>query len=622
MMKRGRSCMAAFTACAILLIFTASAYPSANAEAGRKYSVACQRLADLRKSPKKKKYRSYWIDCIRTFELVEKKYPKSPSAPEACFDRAGVYSELYQFNKLSKDIDESLRLYGKCQTAYPKHARAPEALYHVVEISLDKKKDSAGAADTYARMSTLYPDSDWTGKAKARVNPPERIARKSKNKNKRLKQEPETETQINKMPVPVIAAPGKRAPAGVVQKIRYWSGGAYTRIVIEQNSSVKFLAQELRNPDRLVFDLQNTRLDASVVKDPLPVNDGILKQVRASQYAPDIVRVVLDLASIKSYAAFPLHEPERLVIDVNGEGSRGGEVRAATDEPATEQKPEPETEQRLEPDLVPRAEPKTEPQHTVIPKMPEVKNNDGDKLSLSSQMGLKIRTIAIDAGHGGHDPGAISKSGLKEKTITLDIAKRLATLVKERLGCTIVMTRDKDVFIPLDQRPFIAKSHNADLFVSIHVNANRKRKARGIETYIQSITASDREAMATAARENAMSTKKLSELKTEVEKILAALDRDNKLEDSLQLAHAVQGSLVDTMKPVQPHVVNLGVKRAFFYVLVNTQMPSILAEVGFISNPEEEKLLKTNAYRQSIAEALYQGVKRFVESRSPQMMGI
>ena len=118
-----------------------------------------------------------------------------------------------------------------------------------------------------------------------------------------------------------------------------------------------------------------------------------------------------------------------------------------------------------------------------------------------------------------------------------------------------------------------------------------------------------------------MTTKKLSELKTEVDKILAALDRDNKLEDSLQLAHAIQGSLVDNVKPIQPQVVNLGVKRAFFYVLINTEMPSILAEVGFISNAEEEKLLKTDSYRQKIAESLYQGVKKFIDARSPQMLG-
>jgi N-acetylmuramoyl-L-alanine amidase len=128
--------------------------------------------------------------------------------------------------------------------------------------------------------------------------------------------------------------------------------------------------------------------------------------------------------------------------------------------------------------------------------------------------------------------------------------------------------------------------------------------------------------MTTAARENAMSTKRLSELKSELDRIFSDLAKDDKLEESLQLAHAIQTSLVDTIKPVQEHVVNLGVKRAFFYVLINTEMPSILAEVGFISNPDEERMLNTNAYRQSIAEALYQGVKKYVEARSPQMMGI
>jgi N-acetylmuramoyl-L-alanine amidase len=591
-------------ACAIVLFVSAPAYPSYNTEAGHKYAVASQRLADLRKSPKKKKYRSYWIDCIRTFELVEKKYPKSPSAADACFDRAETFQELYRYNKFSKDIEDSLQGYARCQAAYPKHARAPEALYHVIEIALDQKKDNALAAETFSKLSKSYPDSSWTAKAKARVLPPTQTARKRKKQ----------ESEIRKMPVPVIAAPGKTGPSSIVKKIRYWSGGAYTRIVIEQNAEVRFQAQELKRPDRLVFDLLNTRLDPSVDKDPLPVNDGILKQVRASQYAPDIVRVVLDLASIKSYAAFPLHEPDRLVIDVTGEGGRGGESRVASSDTATGQPTETAAEQ------------KTEPKGTapLLPKIPYAKNGEDNKLSLSRQLGLKIRTIAIDAGHGGHDPGAIGKSGLREKTITLDVAKRLALLVKERLGCDVVMTRDRDVFIPLEERPFIAKSKGADLFVSIHVNANRKRNARGIETYVQSLRASDREAMATAARENAMSTKKLSELKTELDRIFADLTRDDKIEESLYLADSVQGSLVSNLKPVNRHAADIKVKikRAFFYVLINTEMPSILAEVGFISNPDEEKLLKQESYRQAIAEALFKGVKLYVETRSQQIAGI
>jgi N-acetylmuramoyl-L-alanine amidase len=616
MMTRGRSCLAAFMACATSLFFAAHAYPSYNTEAGHKYAVASQRLADLKKSPKKKKYRSYWIDCIRTFELVEKTYPKSPDAGDACLDRAELYFELYKFSKFSRDLNSSLRTYASCQSSYPQHQKAAEALFHVVDISLAQKKDRPTALKTYEQLAQNYAESPWTAKARTRLGLSSKVKKK--------------EPELRPMPVPRIASPGAAKTAGVVKSIRHWSGGAYTRIVIDQTSAVRFQASELKHPDRLVFDIMNARVDASIDKGPMQVNDGILRQVRASQYAPDTVRVVLDLASLKSYAAFPLHDPERLVIDVTGEGLAAteslptGSAATGTDQTASaetvtiQQKPEPAPDDKLE-----------QPNHTTAVKRPmepaqrpAQPDNDGAKLSLSRQMGLKVRTIAIDAGHGGHDPGAIGKSGLKEKTITLDIAKRLSELVKERLGCEGIMTRGKEVFIPLDERPFIAKSKGADLFVSIHVNANRKRKARGIETYIQGLKASDREAMATAARENAMSDKRLSDLDSEIDKILKDLKQDNKLEESLQLAHTVQASLVETMKPAQGHIVNLGVKRAFFYVLINTQMPSILAEVGFISNPEEEKLLKTDSYRQAVAEALFQGVKNYVNERSPQMMGI
>lgn len=609
MMIRGRSSIAACMACFFLLVLSSPAFPSYNSEAGRQYAVASQRLADLKKSSKKKKYRSYWIDCIRTFAMVEKKYPRSPSAADACFDGASLYQELYQFSKYSRDLDSAMQSYGKCQSSYPRHAKAPEALYHVIDLSAEFQKSPSAAAKAYAKLAEVYPDSPWTGKAKIRLG----ISTRS------TKPEPE----IKKMPVPVLSARKPKTP-GVVQKIRYWSGGAYTRIVIEQNSPARFQAQELKKPDRLVFDLFNARLGSSVDKDPLSVNDGILKQVRASQYAPDIVRVVLDLASIKSYAAFPLRDPERLVIDVTGEGGRAPEMSVLSEESNTEQTAENMPEQQSGAETEKKGESKTDNPSAGIPpvKSPAVNNNDGPKLSLSNQLGLKIKTIAIDAGHGGHDPGAIGKSGLKEKTITLDVAKRLAALVKERLGCEVVMTRDRDVFIPLEQRPLIAKSKNADLFVSIHVNANRKRKARGIETYIQGLRATDRDAMATAARENATTTKTLSELDDELSKILKGLRMESNDEDSIYLAHAIQGSLVERVKPIQGHVANLGVKRAFFYVLINTGMPSILAEVGFISNPEEEKLLRMESYRQSLAEALFQGVKKYVDARSPQMMGI
>jgi len=611
MVIRGRTLLAAIVASTLLLLFSAEAFPSQNTEAGHKLTVARERLADLKRSPKKKKYRSYWMDSIRMLELVEKKYPNSPSAPEACFDRADAYLELYQFNRHSKDLDEASRGYGKCQTSYPKHERAPEALYRMIIIAREQKKDTASAMDMYKKLAEVYPDSSWTVKARSRLGI--KVAQKN---GKKKRKEPE----IRKVPETVIATPKAPKDLGTVRNVRYWSGGAYTRIVIDLDKPLKFQAHELKNPDRLVFDILSSRVSDSVEKDPLPVNDGILKQVRSSQNSPDTVRVVLDLASLKSYAAFPLHEPERLVIDVTGnsddaEDASESTVESANNEASQQAVNEEKGGEPLREESIPL---------TKIPPMqvPAGKKGSKTERALSQQMGLKIAKIAIDAGHGGKDPGAIGKSGLKEKTVTLDIAKRLSVLVKERLGCEVILTRDRDVFIELDARPAIAKTKGADLFVSIHVNANRKRKARGIETYIQSLKASDRDAMATAAFENATSMKTLGQLENELDRIVKDLYMDDKQEESLQLAHAVQASLVDKVKPVKGYRVNLGVKRAFFYVLVKTNIPSILAEVGFISNPEEEKSLKQEAYRQKIAEALFQGIKKYVESRGQQTAGI
>ena len=592
---RGRTILAAMAACSLLLLFTAEIYPSSKNEAGRTYSIAQERLADLKRSPKKRKYRSYWMDSIHLFESIEEKYPSSPQASDACFERAAAYLDLYRFNRSTKDAAEASKIYSKCQASYPGHVRAPEALYRVAAIAKGVTKQAGVPEETYRKMTEAYPGSAWTEKTRrlAGIKLATRVSSRQRGRK---------EPELTKPPEAQIETP--KGPPGTITNVRYWSGGNYTRIVVDQDKPLRFQAYELKNPNRLVFDMQHSRISDSVSKDPLPVNDGILKQVRTSQFTSNTVRIVLDLASLKSYAAFPLRDPERLVIDVTGNAT-------ADDEPADSEAAQAATG----PVPVPAVEqPPTPPAEAGA-------GRDG-KLSLSRQLGLKIRTIAIDAGHGGHDPGAIGRGGLKEKNITLDIAGRLSALVKERLGCKVVMTRDKDEFIRLEDRPAIAKTKGADLFVSIHVNANRKRKARGIETYLFSLRASDRDAMATAAFENATSTKTLSELNTELAKILKGLTNQDKEYESVELANYVQRSLIETMGPVKGRVVNLGVKRAFFYVLVNTDMPSILAEVGFISNPEEEKLLRTESYRQKIAEALFEGVRKFVESRGQQVAGL
>jgi N-acetylmuramoyl-L-alanine amidase len=581
MASGGRILFSCLLVCGLLAGGPAPSFPSSGNDAERKFTVACERLSDLKKSSRRKKYRSSWVDCARTFEQVEKRYPSSPAAADACYERASLYLDLYQISRFTRDVSEASKLFAHCQAAYPKHARAPEASYRLIGIAVDYRRDTTSAVKTYEKLAAEYPRSAWTDRARDRLG---------------LKKPEKRRETVIKTAVP------ENAPAGTVTGIRHWSGGAFTRIVIDVDKPFRFDAREFKDPARLSFDISKASVAEALRKEnePLVINDGILKQVRFSQFDEKTVRVVLDLASIESYAAFPLREPDRLVIDVAGKNGEGAPA-VTNDSPAG----------------AAEANGVSPPGGTVARN-----GNDGPALSLSNQMGLKIETIAIDAGHGGHDPGAIGRKGLREKEVTLDIARRLAALVRNKLDRKVVMTRNNDVFIPLDERPFIAKSRGADLFISIHVNANRKRMARGIETYFQSIAASDSDAMMTAARENAMTTKKMSELRTEIQRILADLTQADKTKESSDFAEVVQMSLVDSVRPHHKHVVNLGVKQAFFYVLTNTQMPSILAEVGFISNPDEEKLLRKSEYRQAIAEALFEGIRKYVEKREPQMAGL
>jgi N-acetylmuramoyl-L-alanine amidase len=215
----------------------------------------------------------------------------------------------------------------------------------------------------------------------------------------------------------------------------------------------------------------------------------------------------------------------------------------------------------------------------------------------------------IDAGHGGHDTGTIGPSGYAEKDLVLDVALRLGTMVEERLGSEVVYTRNDDTFVPLEMRTAIANQKQADLFVSIHANASRDAKARGIETYYLSFSTSQ-DALETAARENAVSEKSIHELQDLVKKITLY----EKVEESKEFADDVQKSLYTGMARGNTGLRNRGVRKAPFVVLIGANMPSILAEISFVSNPQDEKLLKKPEYRQRIAESLFHGIQRYANS--------
>jgi N-acetylmuramoyl-L-alanine amidase len=235
--------------------------------------------------------------------------------------------------------------------------------------------------------------------------------------------------------------------------------------------------------------------------------------------------------------------------------------------------------------------------------------NRAGSYSLARQLGLGARRIVIDAGHGGHDPGTIGRGGLQEKDLVLDVALRVQRLVREELGAEVVMTRSTDVFIPLEERTAIANSRGADLFLSIHANSSRNPRARGIETYFLNFAA-DPHAEAVAARENAISAATLKDLQN----LVKAITLNSKIDESRDFAASVHEAMVENMKARHPDVRDRGVHTAPFYVLIGANMPSVLAEVAFVSHPDEERLLKNGEHRERIAWGLLDGVRAYLEA--------
>ena len=241
----------------------------------------------------------------------------------------------------------------------------------------------------------------------------------------------------------------------------------------------------------------------------------------------------------------------------------------------------------------------------------EAKPTAGGDRSLIRALGLKIGKIVIDPGHGGHDTGTIGPNGLEEKDLVLEVGRRLGKLLETRLGAEVVYTRKDDTFIPLETRTAIANQARADLFVSIHANSSHDSAARGVETYYLNFTSSP-EALEVAARENAVSEKSIYELQDLVKKIALK----EKIEESREFAGDVQQSLHSGLAAKSPAIRDRGVKKAPFIVLIGANMPSILAEISFVSNPTDEHRLETSEYRQRIAESLYRGIANYVNGLS------
>jgi N-acetylmuramoyl-L-alanine amidase len=377
-----------------------------------------------------------------------------------------------------------------------------------------------------------------------------------------------------------------------------------TRVVLEVGNKSVYDASLAENPPRLIINIRKETSETNSAKGN-SANDGVEAKMPSGQDLPVTTAAVVPQPFVGPVAAPPDPAPAP-VRSANTASAKRTIVEADDDEDVAVNSPEVKASGKsavmsaVERSPIRTARSIHEAQPTA----------NGDR-SLIRALGLKIGKIVIDPGHGGHDTGTIGPNGLTEKDLVLDVSQRLGKLLESRLGAEVDYTRDDDTFIPLETRTAIANQDQADLFVSVHANSSQDPDARGVETYYLNFTTS-RDALDVAARENAVSDQSIYELQDLVKKIALK----EKIEESREFASDVQGALHTGLAVKNPGLRDRGVKRAPFIVLIGANMPSILAEISFVSNPGDERKLKTPEYRQRIAESLYRGIAKYVSGLS------
>jgi N-acetylmuramoyl-L-alanine amidase len=709
-------------------------------------------------------------DYQRVINAYRNVYFGAPTSTKADPSVVAVAETLVEIGRRFDDdkiLNEAIAQYKFLRKEYPGSKYRCDALFTIGEIYKDDLDDSEQARAVFQEFLHRYPHNRLVEDARQAIAELDRDAESEK----KAKAEDRASTEAAKRSEPAKDSPGKdaeshadaagRQPSDSVPRsrtgrlprvtgIRHWSTPDYTRVAIDLESEVTFGSQRIANPDRIFFDLHDTRLASTLVGKSFDVDDGFLKKIRVAQFQPGRTRVVLEVDNLSDYDAFLLPNPYRLIIDIHGKDAQGkdgtktargrslreaitatadveaapkaGTAKTETSKAETAKAEAPRTETKADSPAVdadnlhtaaansegadddadvaakaPTATKRhasTPPVHTTVgpngvKKVIVEADDDGnsapgqaakvgppttahlgaasvsteaaksesptdveavasdDKFasdslpashgrksssrvassrdldvhearptargdrSLIRALGLKIGKIVIDPGHGGHDTGTIGPNGLEEKDLVLEVGRRLGKLLETRLGAEVVYTRRDDTFIPLETRTAIANQQRADLFISIHANSSDDPAARGVETYYLNFTSSP-EALEVAARENAVSEKSIYELQDLVKKIALK----EKIEESREFAGDVQASLHSGLAAKSPAIRNRGVKKAPFIVLIGANMPSILAEISFVSNPTDERRLETAEYRQRVAESLYRGIAKYVNGLS------
>jgi N-acetylmuramoyl-L-alanine amidase len=507
--------------------------------------------------------------------------------------------------------------YERMARQFPTSEYMDNALWQGALLAADafwtfgEAEDKATALDMFSELSSRFPRSALVRESPAHVK-----------RLKAARPTPAPRAVPASLPAPAsasVAAPGRATNAltGVKREVLPDA----VRITLELGQEVNFRSDRIDGPPRVFIDFDNTRPVESIKDATIPFPDDVVRKVRIGRQTETRTRVVMDLSGAGRHSIYTLYNPYRVVIDfARAPVAPSAVVAAAAARPVTvvrQSVPEPEAvipvveappaaasaaAQPVEDDAA-EGSPVAGP---AAPAPPSVNRSGG--FSLSRQLGLRVSRVVIDPGHGGHDPGAKTK-GLTEADLVLDVALRLEQLLSKQDGFEVVLTRRVDTFVPLEERTAIANREGADLFLSIHANASTNGAARGVETYFLNLTANP-EAEMVAARENAASSRSMNQLPDIVKKIAL----NNKIHESRDFASMIQTSLSSQLQKTDRSVRNLGVKQAPFMVLLGATMPSVLAEISFITNKQDAAMLKTEKHRQRIAEALYAGVIRYQQS--------
>jgi N-acetylmuramoyl-L-alanine amidase len=660
----------ALLGCALILLLACGVSPARadrKNEARDQFERSVRLRTILEGSPQKDRKLADYKQVITSFHRVYLITPSAEEVTPALIAEAELYEEMGRAFD-AKYFQNAIETYNFLLKQYPGSRYRGEALFSIGALQKDELSEPEAAEVTLKDYLRRFPKSEKSDEARAALK--EIADSREKAKQKVLAANAAAAAAVAAASASVPAAsPGlpelkgkivdqRESDKGTprVMDVKTWNAADATRIVVTLEDTVSFNSAHIASPDRIYFDIHKAKLTPPLAHKTLDVKAGLLKSVRIGQNRDGVVRLVLDVDGARDANAYLLSNPYRLVIEVKSNAvqtAKSAPVPAVAAAPAAAdtasanagpEKTEPKLAAVAENSAVnsaaagktaaiganaskepaktssktPAANTKTASKDAgkdstktaeLVTPTESKPTRDGNR-SLTRALGLKINRIVIDAGHGGHDTGTIGPHGLMEKDLCLDVALKLGKEIEEKLpGAEVIYTRKDDTFIPLEQRTQIANDAKADLFISVHANSSHDSAARGIETYYLNF-ATSAESMEVASRENALAQESLHDLQDIIKKIA----RNEKVEESKELANDIQDSLTHRLQLVNQNERNRGVKKAPFVVLIGANMPSVLSEISFISNPNDEKLLRKTDQRQRVADGLYRGIASYLES--------